>query len=55
MSTAKRLLDRLDEVKLRDRLRRIEEERVALIALLRACRVRDRGRPARKGRKRHAA
>jgi hypothetical protein len=42
MSTATRLLDRLDEARLRERLRRLEEERAALIALIRARRARDR-------------
>jgi hypothetical protein len=38
------LLDSLDSAELRDRLRRLEEERSALIALIRASRVRERAR-----------
>jgi hypothetical protein len=53
MSTATRLLDRLDETQLRERLRRVDEERAALIALIRARRARDRTtgrrRPPQKG------
>jgi hypothetical protein len=47
MSAAK-LLDKLDELKLRERLRRVEEERCALIALIRAARARERARASRK-------
>jgi len=44
MVDATKILDGLDQRELRDRLRRVEEERASLIALIRAAAVRERTR-----------